>query len=292
MTRSIGCQKHIVEKLPSLSTGLYYTYIRPFNNHIAMILKFEDQNSFKLWHGRLSHPGQNMMRRIITNSMGHNMPNNNLPLANEFICEACGKDTKVGIESPTFLEWIHGDICGPIYPSSGPFRYFMVLIDASTRWTHVCLLSTRIYAFAKFIAKIIKLRAHFPDYQIKSLRIDNACKFTSKVFDDYFMALGIKVEHPVPYVHTQNGPESLIKRIKLIARLLLRNSNLPTSYWRHAILHAAALTQIWPTADNDCYLYNLCIVKNPTFPIYEFFVVYSLFVYHHQSVPLWALNES
>ena len=36
-------------------------------------------------------------------------------------------------------------------------------------------------------------------------------KFTSKAFDDYCMALGIKVEHSIPYVHTQNGlPESLI----------------------------------------------------------------------------------
>ena len=34
---------------------------------------------------------------------------------------------KVNIESPQFLERIHGDICGPIHPSSGSFRYFMVL---------------------------------------------------------------------------------------------------------------------------------------------------------------------
>ncbi|XP_070032071.1 uncharacterized protein [Nicotiana tomentosiformis] len=40
---------------------------------------------------------------------------------------------KVGIESPAFLKRIHGDICGPIHPPSGLFRYFMVLIDASSR---------------------------------------------------------------------------------------------------------------------------------------------------------------
>ena len=50
---------------------------------------------------------------------------------------------KVKIEFPTFLESIHEDICGPIHPPSGSFRYFMVLIDVSSRWSHVCLLSSR-----------------------------------------------------------------------------------------------------------------------------------------------------
>ena len=80
------------------------------------------------------------------------MPRSKIPYVNKFICEACAKGklivrscrTKVGIESPIFLERIHGDIYGPIHPSPGPFRYFMVLIDASTRWIHVCLLSTHI----------------------------------------------------------------------------------------------------------------------------------------------------
>jgi hypothetical protein len=65
------------------------------------------------------------------------------------------------------------------------------------------------------------------------------------------MALGINVEHYVPYVHTQNGlVEPLIKRIKLIARPLVQNCNLPTSCWGHAVLHAADLIQIRPTAYN------------------------------------------
>ena len=45
---------------------------------------------------------------------------------------------KIMSESPVFLERIHGDICGPIHPPCGPFRYFMVLIDASTRG-HMCV---------------------------------------------------------------------------------------------------------------------------------------------------------
>ena len=78
----------------------------------------------------------------------------------------------------------------------------MVLVDASTRWSHVCLLSTRNTAFAKLLAQIIKIKAHPPDYPIKSIRLDNAEEFTSQTFDDYCMLVGIDVEHHVPHVHT------------------------------------------------------------------------------------------
>ena len=73
--------------------------------------------------------------------------------------------------------------------------------------------------------------AQNPEHQIQSIRMDNAAEFSSKALNDYCMALGIQVQHSVPYVHTQKGlAESLIKRIKLIARPLLQNCNLPTSY--------------------------------------------------------------
>jgi hypothetical protein len=58
----------------------------------------------------------------------------------------------------------------PIQPLSGPFRHFMVLIDASTRWSHVCLLSTRNHAFAKIMVQVIRLKANFPEHQIQSIQ--------------------------------------------------------------------------------------------------------------------------
>jgi len=98
----------------------------------------------------------------------------------------------------------------------------MILIDASTRWSHVSLLATQNHAFAKIIVQVIKLKVQHPGHQIKSIRMDNVAEFPSHVFNDYCMALRIQVQHSIPYVHTQNGlVESLIKRIKLIARPLL-----------------------------------------------------------------------
>ena len=90
----------------------------------------------------------------------------------------------------------------------------MVLIDASTRWSHVCLLSTQNVAFAKLLAQIIRLRAQFPDYPIKKIRLDNASGFSSKAFDNYCMSIRIDVEHPVAHIHPGACP--LLMKTKLL----------------------------------------------------------------------------
>jgi len=60
---------------------------------------------------------------------------------------------KLKNESVSFLRRIHGDIYGLIHLSCGSFRYFMSLIDASTRLSHICLLLTHNQAFAKLLGQ-------------------------------------------------------------------------------------------------------------------------------------------
>jgi hypothetical protein len=74
--------------------------------------------------------------------------------------------SKIHTEPLKFLERMQGDICGPIQPTSGSFKYFTVLIDGSIRWSHACLLSTWNYAFGKIMAQVIRLKTNFPENQI------------------------------------------------------------------------------------------------------------------------------
>ena len=59
---------------------------------------------------------------------------------------------------------------------------------------------------------MIRLRAQFPDYIIKTIHLDNADEFTSQTFIDYYyMLVEINIEHPIAYTHIQNGlVESII----------------------------------------------------------------------------------
>ena len=82
----------------------------------------------------------------------------------------------------------------------------LVLIDASIRWSHVCLLSTRNVAFARLLVQMTKLRTQFPDYPIKTIRLDNASEFTSQTLNDYYMSIGINIEHPKGFRGLQHLP--------------------------------------------------------------------------------------
>jgi hypothetical protein len=121
-------------------SGLYYTYIKPIL-HVVYKVIFQNVNAFQTWRDRLNHPGIWMMQKIISNFNDHDLHTAKFPQPSYFICTACAtvklnlkpSNLKIQHEPLKFLERIQGDICGPIQPLSGPLRYFMVLIDASTR---------------------------------------------------------------------------------------------------------------------------------------------------------------
>ena len=137
---------------------------------------------------------------------------------------------KIGTESPTFLECIQGDICGAIQPPYGPFKYFMVLINASTRELHVSLLSSCNLTFARLLTQLIRLQAHFSHYPTKKVCLNNTGEFTSRAFNDCCMSIRIDVEHLVTHVHIKNGlVELFVKHLQLIVRPLIMRSNLPIS---------------------------------------------------------------
>ena len=134
------------------------------------------------------------------NSCGHSLKSQKLLHSNDFSCNAHSQrkidnksiTKKIRNESNSCLEQIEGDICGPVHPSCESFRYFMILIYASTRWSHICLLSTCNQTFAKLLAQ---LRTHFSDYPIKKNCFDDADEFTSHNFYEYNISIGIVVEH-------------------------------------------------------------------------------------------------
>ena len=150
ITSMISEQKLVLEKVSIFSFGLYYATMRTIEAIVAVHQKCSNPNIFTVWHDHLGHPGSVMMGRIIKNSYGHPLKNQKILLPSDYPCSAYSQGKliiipsplKIAIESPSFLERIQGDICGPIHPPSGPFKCFMVLIDASTRWSHVCLIST------------------------------------------------------------------------------------------------------------------------------------------------------
>ena len=198
------------ENMKCIPSGLYTTTTRPIECHYVAGPTTGTTHEITPWHDRMGHPGRIVMRRILKSSHMHPLTRS-LGSIQGIACQTCSMGKlitkpsydKIRSNPPIFIQQIQGDICGSIHPPCGPFRYFIVLVDVSTHWSHVCLLSIMNTGFSKLLAQVIKLKAHHLDYPIKSIRLDNAGEFTSKTFDDYCMSVGVEVEHHVPHVHTE-----------------------------------------------------------------------------------------
>ena len=262
-------------------SGLYTTTMRPIESHYVAGPASRTAHEITLWHDRLRHSRRTSISRILKSSHGHPLTRS-LGSIHGIACQTCymGKFIiktsydKIGSNPSTFLQRIMGDICGLIHPPYRPFRYFMVLVYASTCWSHMWLLSTRNAAFSKLLAQVIKLGAHHPDYSIKSIQLDNVGEFTSKTINDYCMSVGAEVKHQVPHVHTQNGlAEAFIKHLKMIARSLVIHTKLLIASWGHAILHIAMLVFLRPIATNHIAPFSWLLDTNSTNCICAFLVV-------------------
>lgn len=78
ITKNNGYGKQLVEKILSLPSGLYYTYIKSVP-HVTYKVIFQNVDAFHIWHDRLGHPSVGMMRKIISNSTGHNLNSAKFP---------------------------------------------------------------------------------------------------------------------------------------------------------------------------------------------------------------------
>jgi hypothetical protein len=80
-----GDDHDILERIPSLPYGLYYTYIKPIS-HVAYKIILQNVDAFTTWHERLGHPGAGMMRKNISNSSSHNLNSVKFPKSSDFMC--------------------------------------------------------------------------------------------------------------------------------------------------------------------------------------------------------------
>ena len=112
-------------------------------------------NKNNLWHRQMGHPGTIMFRRMLPLLTGHEVYTSD---ANKVgVCDACAQRKlilkpsrwKLPSELPPPLQWLQGDICGPITPASWSFRYLLVLVNDAGIYFEVFLLSTQNIAFAK-----------------------------------------------------------------------------------------------------------------------------------------------
>ncbi|KAM1823768.1 hypothetical protein FF1_025765 [Malus domestica] len=222
-------------------------------NDVAKCLKICYKDISWLWHLRFGHLNFGGLELLSKKEMVRGLPCISHP---DQVCEGCllGKQFRKSFpkESTTRaqkpLELIHTDVCGPIKPSSlGKNNYFLLFIDDFSRKTWVYFLKQKsevFGAFKKFKAAVEKESG----CKIKAMRSDRGGEFTSKEFQEFYKANGIRRPLTVPRSPQQNGVAERKNRTILdMARSMLKSKRLPKELWAEAVACAVYLSNRSPT---------------------------------------------
>ena len=163
------------------------------------------------------------------------------------------------------LELIHGDLCGPITPTtSAGNRYIFVLIDDHLRYMWTILLKEKSEAFSKF--KVFKKRVEQETKaKIQTLRTDRGGEFVSNEFHEYCEESGIRRHLTASYSPQQNGVVERRNRTLLeMTRSCLKHMNVPNYLWGEGIRHSTyLLNRIATRALKDVTPYQAFRGKKP-----------------------------
>lgn len=153
------------------------------------------------------------------------------------VCESCmvGKQTakpfpnKASYRATQLLELIHGDICGPITPSTMKGnRHILVLID-DYMWCS--LLKEKQEAFSR-IKLFITMVERETGKKVKVIRTDRGGEFTSKSFNEYCEQEGIMRHLTAPYTPQQNGVvERRNRTLMEMTRSIMKAMKVPIFLW-------------------------------------------------------------
>ncbi|GJT40734.1 putative ribonuclease H-like domain-containing protein [Tanacetum coccineum] len=125
-----------------------------------------------------------------------------------------------------------------------------VVIDDYSKFTWVFFLTTKDET-SEIIKNFIKEIENLVDKKVKIIRSNNGTEFKNKVMDDFCRENGIKREYIVARTPQQNSVAEMRNRTLIeVARTLLADSKLPTTFWAEAVSIA-------------CYVQNRVLVVKP-----------------------------
>lgn len=113
-------------------------------------------------------------------------------------------------------------------------EYFLSFVDDKMRYVWIYILRRKDQVFEKFREWKTMIEKS-TGRRLKTFRTDNGVEFTSKEFESYLKAEGVRHELTIPNNPEQNGVAKCMNRTLVeTARSMLVNSNLPCTFWAEA----------------------------------------------------------
>jgi transposase InsO family protein len=145
------------------------------------------------------------------------------------------------------LELMHSDLCGPVsLATPGGRRYFLLLVDDTTRYMWAVLLDSKVAAADAI--KRHQAAAEECGCKLRVLHTENGGKFTAAEFAAYCADERIQRHYSAPYSPQQNGVvERRNQTVVAAARALLKQRDMPVIYWGEAAMTVVHLLNLSPT---------------------------------------------
>jgi transposase InsO family protein len=172
------------------------------------------------------------------------------------VCDSClaGKQRRATL--PTVdkfhaeekLELVHGDLCGPVTPTTPRGkRYFFLLVDDVSRYMWLVLLAMKDEALAAFTAFQARAEAE-AGRKIGTLHTDRGGEFTARSFTDHSTKQGMQRHLTAPYTPEQNGVmERRNQSVMGMTRNMMKAMSMLSWFWGEAVLTAVFILNRSPT---------------------------------------------
>ncbi|KAK8686089.1 hypothetical protein V6N13_125116 [Hibiscus sabdariffa] len=169
-----------------------------------------------------------------------------------------------GERASDLLGLIHSDVCGPMNTQArGGFQYFITYTDDFSRYGYIYLMLHKSEALEKF--KELKNEVQNQrGKSIKALRSDRGGEYLSQDFDELLKECGIVSQLTPPGTPQWNGVSERRNQTLLdIVRSMMSHSDLPISFWGHALETAAFTLNRVPSKSVQKTPYEIWTAKCP-----------------------------
>jgi histone deacetylase 1/2 len=204
--------------------------------------------SADIWHRRLGHPSPCILHLLVNNkkvSCTTKCFNFNCPASP--LGKSCRLTLKTtGHQTLAPLDLIFSDVWGPSpMLSSDGFRYFVIFVDAHTKfiWFYPMVAKSDVFnIFHQFQALVERQFS----LKIKSVQKDWGGEY--RKLNTYFKTIGIHHRVICPHTHEQNGMvERRHRHIVETGLTLLGQCHAPLKYWSYAFESSVYLINRMPT---------------------------------------------
>ncbi|GKD56773.1 putative RNA-directed DNA polymerase, partial [Tanacetum coccineum] len=201
-----------------------------------------------IWHRRLGHPHQRLLRSMLSNF--------SLPVTNKSLssfCNSCplGKSSKLplfesGFRSNNILDLVYCDVWGPApLLSFEGHRYFMLCVDHHSRYMWIYHLAQKSDVYSTFKSFVQMVERQFTT-KLKNVQTDWGGEFRNLA--SFFSSLGIIHRRSCPHTSEQNGfVERRNRHVVETGLTLLAQACVPQRFWHYAFDTAVYLINRMPS---------------------------------------------